>query len=350
VVPVGLSGTGKAFPPEAYPRLQEWPLPRPEPIEVRFGDPIWFRKRTDEEISYEQLRGMTSKVMRSISQLVNHTMGYESMTVPVEEREVKTPVPKTPYRSKVRDEKARLGVLVLHGFTSDVSCVADLRFPLDEMGIPYRIPILRGHGKGKEWQALAGVQAQDWYDDAEASMFDLLTECRKVVVVGLSMGGLVALDLAARHRKQVAAVVTIAAALRFKDPLSCLTPVLARVVSSWPSPRAFTDRNLEKERNRNYPRFPTKAFHELYRYAADMENRLSFVVADALILQSKKDTVVHPKAANIIHEKISSKRKTLAWFEESGHEMLLDLEAPAVLKTIAEYVKEVVATSPPDGE
>ena len=232
-------------------------------------------------------------------------------------------------------------MLLLHGFTSHVSCISDLRFPVEEMGLPYRVPILRGHGT--KWEDLKGVKAEDWYEDAENSMLDLLKECDKVIVVGLSMGGLVALDLAVRHRKQVAAVVTVAAALTFKDPLSVLTPLMARTIPSWPSPTAYNDKELEKQRNRNYPKFPTEAFNELYQYSHVMENDLSFIHADALILQSRKDQVVHPKAAQKIYNKISSKNKRLAWFEESGHEMLLDLEAPQVTATITDYLKEIVS-------
>jgi len=343
IVPVGVSGTGKAFPPEAYPRLQQLPLVKPEPIEVRFGEPIYLKKRADEEISYEQLRGMTDRVMRAISHLVDHSMGYVPMNVPISVKEKPGRIPPTPYRNEPLGEKTRLGVLVLHGFTSHVSCVSDLRFPLDEMKLPYRIPVLRGHGG--EWTDLKGVTAQQWFEDAEDSLLDLLTECRRVVVVGLSMGGLVALDLAARRRKQVVGVVTVAAALKFKDPLAVLTPLIARVIPSWPSPKAFHDKELEKQRNRNYPRFPTRAFAELYRYAETVENQLSFVSADALILQSRKDQIVDPRAADLIHHRIASKRKELCWFEESGHEMLLDMEAGKVAASVTDFIKSLVTSA-----
>ncbi len=344
IVPVGLTGTGKAFPPEAYPRMQELPMVRPEPIEVRFGEPLWFKSRAGEELGYEQLRGMTDKVMQGISRLVDHTKGVIPMTIPMEPKTKPGPLPKIPYKNKPVKDKKRFGVLILHGFTSHVGCVSDLRFPVQELGLPYRIPVLRGHGG--EWQDLKGVTAADWYEDAENSLLDLLTECRKVVIVGLSMGGLVTLDLAAHHRKSVHSIVTVAAALKFKDPLAGFSPVMAKVVKSWPSPRAFVDRQLEKERNRNYPKFPTGAFAELYKYSKKVEHNLSFVSADALIIGSKKDQIIHPKAAHTIHDKISSKQKRMVWFEESGHEMLLDLEAGKVTEVIADFLKAATKAHP----
>lgn len=348
IIPVGLSGTGRAFPPEAYPRMQELPLPKTTAIEVRFGEPIFLQARGEGEVSYEQLRGMTDRVMRALSHLIDHSMGYEPMSIPLEPRTVPGPLPPIPHRNEPRPEPSRYGVLILHGFTSHVSCVSDLRFPVAEMDLPYRVPVLRGHGG--QWQDLNGVKALDWYEDAENALLDLLTECRKVIVVGLSMGGLVALDLAARHRKTVAGVITIAAALRFQDPLAFLSPVLAKVVKSWPSPKAFHDKALDEQRNRNYKKFPTPAFAELYAYSKDVENRLSFVSAKALIIHSRKDQIVKSSAAEIIYARIASKQKQLKWYERSGHEMLLDMEAVDVGAAIAEQIKAWTIAVPTDDD
>jgi len=348
IVPVGISGTGKAFPPEAYPRLEQLPLVKSVPVEIRFGEPIFLKPRSSEEISYEQLRGMTRRVMRAISHLVDHSMGYVPMTVPIEPKHKASKIPPTPYRNKPLEEKVRTGVLVLHGFTSHVSCVSDLRFPLEEMNLPYRIPVLRGHGG--EWRDLKGVKASDWYEDAEESLLDLLTECRKVIVVGLSMGGLVALDLAGRHRKTVIGLVTIAAALKFRDPLAGLSPLISRLVPSWPSPNSYNDKDLKEQRNRNYPRFPTRAFAQLYGYSKEVERGLSFVAAEALILHSRRDQIVHPRAADIIYDRIASRNKSRVWFEESGHEMLLDNESQKVLGAITEFIKQLIASPSGEGE
>lgn len=343
IVPVGLSGPGQAFPPEAYPRLQQLPLTRSVPLEVRFGEPITYGNRNIKDVTYDELRSLTNDLMRAISRLVDPSMAYKPFQLPIPVKNAPTTLPPTPYRNKPVKEKRPLGVLIVHGFTSHVSCVADLRFPVQEAGLPYRIPILRGHGG--EWKDLKGVKASDWFEDAENSMLDLLTECEKVVLVGHSMGGLVCLELAARHRNKVAGLVTLAAALKFKDPLSFLTPAMAAVVPSWPSPNAYQDEELGKQRNKNYPKFPTDAFAELYAYSKYIENNLSFVHAPTLVLHSHKDQVIAPKAAQVIYKTISSKDKKLTWFEESGHEMMLDLEAEKIIATVGDFIRDLASRS-----
>ncbi len=342
VIPCGVSGTGRAFPPEAYPRFEIWPpLPRSMPISVRFGKPLYFQA-PEGPMTREFLAAETNRLMMAISALVDHDRdvpdrGAAGCGV------VSTYRPTMAYarfHKPTRNQgKAPLGVLVLHGFTSHIHCVDRLVTPLDEAGLPYRFPILRGHGT--RYQDMAGVKACDWYEDGESALFDLLAEVEKVVVVGLSMGGLVALELAARHRDRIAGVVTVAAALKFQDPLAVLTPLMAKVIRFWPSPNAYHDEELRKIEDRNYPKFATDAFASLWEYSRHVTRQLSFVKAPILVLHSHQDQVIAPRAAQIIYAKVSSRDRTLTWFEKSGHEMLLDLERDAVQEAIMQFIRHV---------
>ena len=224
-------------------------------------------------------------------------------------------------------------MLVLHGFTSDISCVSAIEPLLQDRELPYRFPLLRGHGTRPE--DLVGVTAQDWYEDAEDALLDLLDECEKAVVIGHSMGGAVSLELAARHGDRLLGVVAAAPAVRFADPMSVFTPLLSRLVGFWPSPDAYQDPECAKK-NRNYLRFPTDAFHSLYDYATEVSNLLTFVKTPLVVLQPRRDKVVAPKAAEVVVSKVTSKDKQIVWFDKSGHEMYLDLEADAVVKATAD--------------
>ena len=129
--------------------------------------------------------------------------------------------------------------------------------------------------------------------------------------------------------------------LRFADPMAFMTPMIAKFIKFWPSPKAYNDESLAAKENRNYPKFATSAFASLWDYSQRMTNMLSFVKAPIVILQSRKDQVVNPQAAKIIHDKVSSKDKTLVWFERSGHEMLLDLEADLATETVMTFIKRI---------
>ncbi|MCK5796565.1 MAG: alpha/beta fold hydrolase, partial [Deltaproteobacteria bacterium] len=314
-----ISGSGRAFPPEIYPRLEILRMPGSSPVRLRFGEPIDLSEYAGQESDYAVVRKLTDKLMHSISGLVDHRSNYAPIEVPI---------PEPPRYDK-------LAVLLLHGFTSSTDTVDGLIPYLDAEGIRYERPILRGHGT--RYHDLRGVKARDWYVDAKHALLKLQNEGYHVIVVGLSMGGLVALDLAMHHPDAIAGVVTVAAALKFADPLSHLTPLLAKVIRYWPSPEAYNDPECAKK-NTNYPKFATDAFAELYHYAHRIAERLPEVHVPLRILQSKKDQVVAPEAANIIYEKVSSPRRGIVWFEKSGHEMMQDLEAEQVFVEIMDFV------------
>jgi alpha-beta hydrolase superfamily lysophospholipase len=77
---------------------------------------------------------------------------------------------------------SRLGVLLLHGYTSSLDTVNGMVPTLTRLGLPYRMPVLRGHGTHE--RDLRGVTAADWYADASAALNDLLREVPRAAVVG----------------------------------------------------------------------------------------------------------------------------------------------------------------------
>lgn len=237
-------------------------------------------------------------------------------------------------------DKQPLGVLILHGFTGSLDTVRPVVPVAERLGLPYRMPVLRGHGT--TYHDLVGVTQHDWVADAEAALFDLLNEVEHVICVGLSMGGLVSLNLAAKHPKHIDSLVLITPALRFSDPLTPLTPVLKLIFPFWDSPNSFNDMTLAKA-STNYPKFATKTFSKLLDFAGETERLLKQVTAPTLVLYSKKDQIVHPIAVKLLEEKLGCREKTIIYFETSGHEMLQDCESEKVVQAIADYLTLRVA-------
>ena len=57
------------------------------------------------------------------------------------------------------------GVLIVHGFTSSLDCVNGVQPFVQDLGLPTRMPVLRGHG-AESPEALRGVTWHDWVADA----------------------------------------------------------------------------------------------------------------------------------------------------------------------------------------
>ena len=239
----------------------------------------------------------------------------------------------------VSRKAGKLGVLLIHGFTSSLDCVNGVVPSLDKLGVEVEMPILRGHGTKPE--DLKGVTYHNWMEDAEAAYQNIAKRVDGVVVVGLSMGGLVALNLAANH-PEVLGVVTWAAALEFVNPLSRFVGLLGKFFKMWPGQESFNDPECRKKCT-NYKSFATDSFASLYKFAQLTKGRLSEVCTPICIIQSRKDQVVKPSAGQHIFDGVGSAYVEIHWLEHSGHELGQDMECERVFEITADFVKRFIA-------
>jgi carboxylesterase len=100
-----------------------------------------------------------------------------------------------------------IACLLLHGYGGSPFELEYLSRRLETAGIPARTVCLPGHGSRVE--EFFRTRFDDWSAAAEQAYLEMRAERELVAVVGLSMGGSLALMLAERH--DPAALVTIAA-------------------------------------------------------------------------------------------------------------------------------------------
>jgi carboxylesterase len=231
-------------------------------------------------------------------------------------------------------------VLVCHGFTAAPRTVEYIAPYLERAGLPYAIPILRGHAT--KYSDLEGVRWSDWVADGLQAFDALRAQHGRVAVVGHSMGGLVAAHIAAE--RELDSLTLVAPAFKFANPLSRFVGLLAPFVKVWKGdgPNLFDADLLEQVRQNpvTYDRFPTAAFGELYRMAGLTPRVLERVTARALVIHSLHDEVIPPAAADLALERLGSAEKRIRWFERSRHEMFWDGERGVLCDTIVNFILE----------
>jgi carboxylesterase len=245
--------------------------------------------------------------------------------------------------------KKPLGALILHGFTSSLDCVREIEPPLTALGLPTRMPVLRGHG-GDTPETLRGVMWPAWLEDSEAAMQNLLNEAEKVILIGHSMGALLALQLAGKYPAQVDSLVAAAAALQLASPLApgkplnFLVPLVKLVLKKWDMPVAYADPSLAQY-DTNYAYTPVDSLMSLLDCAKYTRDHLGEVHAPTLIVQARKDSSVAPETAQIIYDGISTpaEHKQVVWFEKTEHEMFRDLERHEIIAVIADFARQRMA-------
>jgi len=251
-----------------------------------------------------------------------------------------------PFSLDVADASGRTGVLLLHGFTASPQALRELAARLRDAGFSSTAPLLPGHGttvtelNRTTWQQIEGAAVEALRAASE--------RFSKLVVVGESSGGSLALRLAALHPDLVDGVVTAGGSLLFpQDRLVRVTTPLYRWIR--PAQRKLHVADVKDrqalETRVAYEYIPMHAFNGLLRYNKLVQRDCSRVTAPLLVLQALHDHAVSPKSADLICDSVSSTYKRIIWYPESYHVILIDLEKEQVFRDIVAFVREVDAGS-----
>jgi carboxylesterase len=206
---------------------------------------------------------------------------------------------------------------------------------LNSVGFPVHAPLLAGHGTSLE--DMVGTGWRDWMRSALAGAVDIAGKGRKLHLVGLSMGGVMALLLA--PVLDAASVATINAPQKVWDRRTSLARPLRgsnRIEhGEAPVPVAEDMRDYQRQ----YDGTPVGTVAELGDLIRAVNRNLRRVTCPALIIQSKTDETVRPVSGEIIYNGIGSADKDLVWLEDSRHVALLDKERDVISHAILEHVE-----------
>lgn len=226
----------------------------------------------------------------------------------------------------------RQGVLLVHGFTGSPRSLRPWAEDLAARGYRVELPLLPGHGT--RWEEMETTDWTDWYGAVEAAFDALVAETDSVAVCALSMGGSLALELAA-HRP-VAALVLVNPSVGTKDPRFLVLPVLARVLRSIPA--IGNDIAKPGVEEGAYARTPLKGVVSLTKLWRTVRSHLAAVTAPTLIFRSRTDHVVDPSSAALIIRDLGSHEVQEVMLEKSYHVATLDYDAPVIFAGCAEFL------------
>ena len=233
------------------------------------------------------------------------------------------------------------GVLLLHGFTGLPAELRPLGDYLHARGFSVLAVRLTGHATVPE--DLARQTKEDWVDSVRDGYALLSGAAKNISVVGHSMGGLLALLLAAE--KKIARVVTLAAAIEINPEIGIdLLPPREKCVGVYypKARRHIHDAGIPATVNKTYRLMPLVAIHELLTTIEETKAKLPAVTAPTLIVQSIADLTVKPASAEYIFDNLGSAEKELYWLEKSGHLLPLDCEREQVFAKTADFLAKGV--------
>ncbi|MGV9254021.1 alpha/beta hydrolase [Streptomyces sp. NPDC003697] len=237
-------------------------------------------------------------------------------------------MPVLPEAEPFRHEGGEVGVLLCHGFTGSPQSLRPWAEYLAARGLTVSLPLLPGHGT--RWEDMQLTGWQDWYAEVDRELRALRRRSARVFVAGLSMGGALALRLAARHGEAVDGVVVVNPANRVHGLSAYALPVARHLVRS--TRGIVSDIAKEGSTELGYDRVPLHAAHSLRSFFRLVDGELPQVTQPLLLLRSPQDHVVPPADSARVLSRVSSVDVTEILLEHSYHVATLDHDADRIFE------------------
>lgn len=226
-------------------------------------------------------------------------------------------------------------VLCVHGLTGMPYEVRPIGEALAARGVRAVGILLPGHGAERE--VLAGAAHAEWLDAVATAHGALRSRHERVFIVGLSLGGLLALCHAADA--QVDALAVIATPLHVGTRLTALLPLVRRVKPFFPKRRGSDIRDAAaRARHPSLAVMPTASVLELVRLQLRTRAVLHRVQAPLLVAHGLLDATVHPSNAQEIAASVSSSERELLWLPNSGHVVPVDHDGPELAQAVVDFL------------
>lgn len=229
------------------------------------------------------------------------------------------------------------GVLLIHGFTGSPYALRPWAEDLIEHGHRVRLPRLPGHGT--TWQELNRVHWTDWYDCVRREFDDLRADCKQVFVAGLSMGGALALRLAADRPDDVAGLMLVNPAIQGTNRFLPLAALLKPFVGSVAG--IASDISKPGVTEYGYDRTPIAGVATMVDMWRGVIADLPAVTSPLLVFRSRVDHVVPASSTAQILARVSSPMKIERVLLNSYHVATLDWDAQMVFTEARDFMGAV---------
>lgn len=223
----------------------------------------------------------------------------------------------------------KLGFLIIHGFNGTTDEVKPLSEFLNAHGYTTYCPLLNGHGKGKKQLAKSNHKA--WIDSAQQAYNYLKTMCDKIIVIGFSMGGLIALNLSVNN--DIRAIITLSSPIKFCDLKLIFKKIIGDIKKM-----CF---NNTKAYITWLSQIPLSSCINFIILLYNTRQIIKSINIPCFIIQGKNDDISRWISAKHIFENIISTKKQIKYYDDAPHLICKYKNSDTVFQDILNFAQKV---------
>lgn len=247
----------------------------------------------------------------------------------------------------------RVGILLVHGFTGTPADMRPLASSLHALGADCHV--MMHLGMANDIENLPTTTAAMWRESALAEWERVRDRYSRTILVGYSMGGAAAIQMAAASAPDL--LVLLAPFVKINDRRAMLLPFAKRVI---PDIQFFSNVDFDRQTVRDWFQIavpgldiddpevrrkvkdesgiPPPVINELRKFGATAWSRAGDVHCPVVILQGHEDRVVHPRDTR----RLSDRFPNLQAYHEFRADHLVTLDSVTWWPRVEELVREEV--------
>lgn len=217
------------------------------------------------------------------------------------------------------------GVLLLHGGGDTPQVLSALADFLYAAGFSVRVPLLEAHGR--DLRALEVATAAGWHAQVRHELDGLRRTHGRVAMVGLSMGGALAVRAAA-DRTDLTSLVLLAPYIAMPELIRRLANTSAWWGWALPYFYSFGSRSIRDaaaaDRALGHGILTPAMLRALREVVDEAWNALPRVKAPTLVIQSREDNRIEAEYAELGFARLGASKKKFVWTNGAGHVIAVD--------------------------
>lgn len=227
---------------------------------------------------------------------------------------------------------------MIHGFTSTPDLVRPLADHIsDTFGWEVHAPLLPGHGLTPK--ALDDVKYQEWQEFTEQQLMKLCEKYSKVHLMGHSMGGTIAAQLADKFPRAVSTLTLLAPAMYFQNYLArFFFPLIRKLPESLLTKWIIHKKNFDINQNLSYDRYSVKSVEQYYQICKSTRPGLDLQIPTRVFMPTHDETI-QPRSAKWFFNRISHANRKLIELQKSQHLIFLGNENEKIFSEIDDFLK-----------
>ena len=232
-------------------------------------------------------------------------------------------------------ENSKVGIVLVHGFTSTPSVMRPWGEFLNSHGFSVRVPLLPGHGTSIA--DLDNVTWQQWPAEIEIQINHLLIDCEKVFLCGFSMGAAASLHVASRYQSQLTGLILVNPMIHRKNVWPAAVKIASQFIKSFGT--AGSDIKAGDVIQWKYDRTPMRAAHQLLRLLEETRPLLPTIKLPLLLFRSAIDHTLPASNSELILSSIGSDEKREITLHNSYHVAPLDHDQEQIFSESLKFIR-----------